>query len=118
MFLIPGLGPKAKRRSDVSVRTRESKRKRVDAGDMTAWFNDAKYSDLTIKASGGVEFKVHRVVLASRCRFFEICCGGQFEVCLQHTPLRSSALAYSCIRRQNGERSKWRMTIAPRSNTC
>lgn len=42
-------------------------------------FNDEKYSDLTIKCNDEA-FKVHRIVLASRCDFFELCCSGGFAV--------------------------------------
>ena len=42
------------------------------------WLN-GKFTDLTITCQGRI-WKAHRVVLASRCKFFETCCKGEFEV--------------------------------------
>lgn len=70
-----------KRDAEEYSENRDSKRQKgLHASPMATWFNDPKYSDLTIE-SNGEEFKVHRVVLASSCRFFEMCCGSEFSVC-------------------------------------
>ena len=51
----------------------------VPASQFDGWFNNDKYSDLVIHCQGKV-FKVHRIVLAARCKFFDRCCSGGFSV--------------------------------------
>ena len=86
-----------KRRAEGEVAAPTKKRRHVGKGEngpIATWFDDERYSDLTIKAAGGIVFRCHRIVLATRCRFFELCCGGGFAVrCLA---LYGHVLAESC----------------------
>lgn len=43
-------------------------------------FYEGKHSDLTIKC-GTSEFKVHKIILASRSNFFRACLESGFKVC-------------------------------------
>ena len=77
-----------KRPGDVARELPVRKQRRTDEQrPMVDWFNDPKYSDVIVKCNGK-EFYAHRVVLASRCEFFELCCGGNFVV-RDHNPYRT-----------------------------
>jgi hypothetical protein len=40
------------------------------------WFNDAQYSDLTLKLSDGREVKVHKLVICTQNEYFSKLCGA------------------------------------------
>ena len=42
-------------------------------------FHQGKFSDITVKCRER-EWKLHRVILASQSKFFDVCCGGEFKV--------------------------------------
>lgn len=58
------------------------------ASPSSAWYNDAEYSDLTLKLSDGREIKPHKVIVCKQNEYFCKLCGAtsSFRVsfCLSH----------------------------------
>lgn len=44
--------------------------------DITGWYNNSQYSDLTLKLSDGRKIKVHKLVLCTRNKYFASLCGS------------------------------------------
>lgn len=42
----------------------------------SGWYNDAEYSDLTLKLSDGREVKVHKLVICKRNEYIRKLCGA------------------------------------------
>ena len=41
----------------------------------SAWYNDADYSDLTLRLSDGREIKVHKLIICNQNEYFRKLCG-------------------------------------------
>jgi hypothetical protein len=58
---------------------------------LASTFYNNGFSDVTVKCQDR-EWKLHRVILASRCDFFRVCCGGPFKVSLFDAQYASACL--------------------------
>lgn len=54
--------------------------------DVRGWYNEAEFSDLTIKLSNGTEVKVHKLVICKANDYFRKMCGptSQFAVSIEN----------------------------------
>jgi hypothetical protein len=62
----------------------------------SAWYNDAEYSDLTLKLSDGREIKVHKLVICKQNRYFRMLCGATSSFKVSSCLFLSSATMRDC----------------------
>jgi hypothetical protein len=54
--------------------------------DTREWFDEATFSDLTVRLSDGTEIKVHKVIVCRENKYFRKLCGPDSQFAVSSCP--------------------------------